>query len=58
LPGHSPGSIALFGQQDGTLFSGDVIYDDVLLDTIDGSDPSFGPRRLHSIIDRYLQERP
>jgi glyoxylase-like metal-dependent hydrolase (beta-lactamase superfamily II) len=82
LPGHSPGSIALFDQHDGTLFSGDVVYDDVLLDTITGSDPdlyrasmhrlrglpvrvvrpghgpSFGPRRLHSIIDRYLEERP
>jgi glyoxylase-like metal-dependent hydrolase (beta-lactamase superfamily II) len=80
LPGHSPGSIALFDQRDGTLFSGDVVYDDVLLDTIAGSDrdlyraslgrlrelpvrvvrpghgPSFGPRRLHSIIDRYLKE--
>jgi hypothetical protein len=65
------------------LFGGDVVYDDVLLDTIAGSDrdlyrarlgrlrelpvrvvrpghgPSFGPRRLHSIIDRYLkEERP
>jgi glyoxylase-like metal-dependent hydrolase (beta-lactamase superfamily II) len=82
LPGHSPGSIALFDHRDGTLFSGDVVYDDVLLDTITGSDPdlyraslrrlrelpvrvvrpghgpSFGPRRLHSIIDRYLEERP
>jgi glyoxylase-like metal-dependent hydrolase (beta-lactamase superfamily II) len=80
LPGHTPGSIALFDQQDGTLFSGDVVYDDVLLDTTAGSDrglyrasmrrlrelpvrvvrpghgPSFGPRRLHSIIDRYLKE--
>jgi glyoxylase-like metal-dependent hydrolase (beta-lactamase superfamily II) len=82
LPGHSPGSIALFDHRDGTLFSGDVVYDDALLDTITGSDParyrasmrrlrelpvrvvrpghgpSFGPRRLHSIIDRYLEERP
>jgi glyoxylase-like metal-dependent hydrolase (beta-lactamase superfamily II) len=81
LPGHSPGSIALFDQRDGTLFSGDVVYDDVLLDAVTGSDPelyraslrrlrelpvravrpghgpSFGPRRLHSIIDRYLKER-
>jgi hypothetical protein len=23
-----------------------------------GHGPSFGPRRLHSIIDRYLEERP
>ena len=28
LPGHSPGSIALFDPADGTLFSGDVVYDD------------------------------
>jgi glyoxylase-like metal-dependent hydrolase (beta-lactamase superfamily II) len=82
LPGHSPGSIALFDDRDGTLFSGDVVYDGGLLDTITGADrdlyresmrrlrelpvrvvrpghgPSFGPRRLHSIIERYLKERP
>ncbi|MEU5054127.1 MULTISPECIES: MBL fold metallo-hydrolase [unclassified Streptomyces] len=34
LPGHSPGSIALFDASDGTLFSGDVVYDDVLLDEL------------------------
>ena len=39
LPGHSPGSIALFDEHDGRLFSGDVLYDDVLLDTIAGADP-------------------
>lgn len=38
LPGHSPGSIALFDADDGTLFSGDVIYDDTLLDDIVGAD--------------------
>jgi len=38
LPGHSPGSIALFDDSDGTLFSGDVVYDDVLLDSLPGSD--------------------
>lgn len=38
LPGHSPGSIALFDESDGTLFSGDVVYDDVLLDCLPGSD--------------------
>jgi glyoxylase-like metal-dependent hydrolase (beta-lactamase superfamily II) len=36
LPGHSPGSIALFDENDGTLFSGDIIYDDVLLDYLPG----------------------
>lgn len=34
LPGHSPGSIALFEHQTGTLFSGDVVYDGELLDAI------------------------
>ncbi|MFD8778351.1 MBL fold metallo-hydrolase [Streptomyces sp. NPDC059916] len=38
LPGHSPGSIALLDEADGTLFSGDVVYDDVLLDELPGSD--------------------
>jgi glyoxylase-like metal-dependent hydrolase (beta-lactamase superfamily II) len=82
LPGHSPGRIALFDPADGTLFSGDVVYEGELLDSIVGSDaaqyrssllrlrslpvrmvrpghgPSFGRRRLHAIIDRYLKERP
>ncbi|UOQ90953.1 MBL fold metallo-hydrolase [Agromyces endophyticus] len=38
LPGHTPGSICLFDEASGTLFSGDVIYDDVLLDGLHESD--------------------
>ncbi|MEQ1494760.1 MAG: MBL fold metallo-hydrolase [Novosphingobium sp.] len=38
LPGHSPGSIALWNEASGTLFSGDAIYDGPLLDQIPGSD--------------------
>jgi glyoxylase-like metal-dependent hydrolase (beta-lactamase superfamily II) len=37
LPGHSPGSIGLFDEASGVLFSGDVVYDDVLLDELTGS---------------------
>jgi glyoxylase-like metal-dependent hydrolase (beta-lactamase superfamily II) len=37
-PGHSPGSIGLLDEHDGVLFSGDAIYDGVLLDDLDGSD--------------------
>jgi len=37
LPGHSPGSIALWEAASGTLFSGDVVYDGPLLDELDGS---------------------
>lgn len=34
LPGHSPGSIALYEKATGLLFSGDVIYDGELLDNL------------------------
>ena len=38
LPGHSPGSIALFEQRTGILFSGDTVYDGALYDTVYHSD--------------------
>lgn len=39
VPGHSPGSIALWDATSGVLFSGDAIYDDgPLLDELAGSD--------------------
>jgi len=38
LPGHTPGSICLFDEASGALFSGDVIYDDILLDELQESD--------------------
>ncbi|MBM7059873.1 MBL fold metallo-hydrolase [Pseudomonas sp. UL073] len=38
LPGHSPGSIGLLERRSGTLFSGDAVYDDILLDHIPGAD--------------------
>ncbi len=38
LPGHSPGSIGLWEESTGTLFSGDAIYDGPLLDDIEGAD--------------------
>lgn len=40
LPGHTAGGIGLFDEHDGSLFSGDVVYDGALLDTIDGADPA------------------
>lgn len=52
LPGHSPGSCCLFEDATGILFSGDVLYDDVLLDDIHGSDiPSYmaSMRRLRDL---------
>ena len=38
LPGHSPGSIGLWEESTGILFSGDAAYDGPLLDELDGSD--------------------
>lgn len=38
LPGHTPGSVCLFDEQNGDLFSGDVIYDGILLDELYESD--------------------
>ena len=40
LPGHSPGSIALFEAASGILFSGDIVYDGVLYDSVYHSDPA------------------
>ncbi len=39
LPGHTPGSIGLFDEASGALFSGDAIYDGPLLDDLPESDP-------------------
>jgi glyoxylase-like metal-dependent hydrolase (beta-lactamase superfamily II) len=38
LPGHSPGCIGLFDERDGTLFSGDAIYEGRLYDDLRCSD--------------------
>jgi glyoxylase-like metal-dependent hydrolase (beta-lactamase superfamily II) len=37
LPGHSPGSIGLWEQATGILFSGDALYDGPLLDELEDS---------------------
>jgi glyoxylase-like metal-dependent hydrolase (beta-lactamase superfamily II) len=37
LPGHSPGGVGLFEEATGVLFSGDVVYDGVLLDDLPGA---------------------
>lgn len=38
LPGHTPGSIGLLDEHDGTFFSGDVVYDDLLIDMLPEAD--------------------
>ncbi|GIF22761.1 glyoxylase-like metal-dependent hydrolase (beta-lactamase superfamily II) [Actinoplanes tereljensis] len=38
LPGHTPGSIALLEERTGALYSGDIVYDDTLIDDLPNSD--------------------
>lgn len=49
LPGHSPGSIALYEGATRTLFSGDVIYDGMLIDNAWHSDPDAYRLSLHRL---------
>jgi glyoxylase-like metal-dependent hydrolase (beta-lactamase superfamily II) len=52
LPGHSPGSIALYEEATGILLAGDVVYDGDLFDTVYHSDPELYRRsleRLHAL---------
>ncbi|MCG7506256.1 MBL fold metallo-hydrolase [Mesorhizobium retamae] len=51
LPGHSPDSIALFDERDGLFFSGDAIYDDVLLDNLPDSDPDIYRHTMQRLLE-------
>ena len=51
LPGHSPDSIGLFDERDGTFFSGDAIYDDTLLDDLPDSDRQAYRRTMLRLMD-------
>ena len=53
LPGHSPGSMGLWEADSGTLFSGDAIYDGLLLDELEDSSI---PAYLETM--KYLRELP
>ena len=52
LPGHSPGGLGLWEAATGVLFTGDTLYDGLLLDTIAGASiPDFrgSVRRLRDL---------
>lgn len=51
LPGHSPDSIALLDERDGTFISGDAIYDDVLLDDLPDSNRADYRLTMQRILD-------
>jgi glyoxylase-like metal-dependent hydrolase (beta-lactamase superfamily II) len=57
LPGHSPGSIGLWEEATGILFSGDAVYDGPLLDEVPGADiPTYVEtmRRLEGLSPRVV----
>lgn len=51
LPGHSPGSIALYERSTRTLFSGDVVYDGELIDNAWHSEPEVYAESLARLRD-------
>lgn len=51
LPGHSPGSIGLFDEHDGTLFSGDAIHDGLLVDDMPDSNRADFCATMQRLID-------
>ena len=55
LPGHSPGSIALYESKSGCLFSGDVVYDGDLFDTLYHSDPEIYRESLSRLRELPIQ---
>lgn len=55
LPGHSPGSIALYERATRTLFSGDVIYDGMLIDNAWHSDTQAYEASLRRLKDLPIE---
>lgn len=51
LPGHSPGSIGLFDEHDGTLFSGDAIHGGFLVDDMPDSNRADYCATMRRLID-------
>lgn len=51
LPGHTPGSIGLWENATGTLFSGDAVYDAQLLDELPGSDKEIYVKTMQRLLE-------
>ena len=51
LPGHSPGSIALWEAASGILFSGDTLYDGPLVDDCAGADTAAYRRSMERLLE-------
>lgn len=51
LPGHTPAGIGLFDAHNGILFSGDVVYDEALIDNCVGSDVQDYRETMRRLVD-------
>jgi glyoxylase-like metal-dependent hydrolase (beta-lactamase superfamily II) len=51
LPGHSPGSIGLWDDHSGLLFSGDAVYEGGLIDGLPGADIDAYVRTMQSLLE-------
>lgn len=51
VPGHTPGSLALFEETTGLLFAGDLLYDGPLIDFLPESDPVKYRTSLARVLD-------
>lgn len=51
LPGHSPGSIGLFDEMDGTFFSGDAVHAGLLVDDMPDSDRTAYCATMRRLLD-------
>lgn len=54
VPGHSPGSLALFEEQTGLLLAGDLLYDGPLIDFLPDSDPASYQESLARVLELPL----
>ncbi|GAC1581425.1 MAG: MBL fold metallo-hydrolase [Candidatus Dormibacteria bacterium] len=54
VPGHTPGSLALFEEETGVLLAGDLLYDGPLIDFLPESDPASYRESVARVLDLPL----
>ena len=54
VPGHTPGSLALFEEQTGVLLAGDLLYDGPLIDFLPDCDPASYRKSMARVLELPL----